>query len=221
MPIRDAATVILWRSGPGGPEILMGQRGAGAVFMPDKVVFPGGAVDDDDAVLDVPVVLEPLTARRLAVRAGTRPAAAIALAAVRELWEETGLCLGRVDPSARDRAVPAGWRGFFDLGILPDTSALHFVFRAVTPPGRPRRFDARFFLAPATALVDASIVPHGTELERLAWYDLPAARALPLPFVTRVVLAELEQSLAVGAPDPAAPVPFFHHDDEGSRFSML
>ena len=47
-PIRPAATVILWRDGAQGREILMGQRGAGAVFMPSKYVFPGGGVDPDD-----------------------------------------------------------------------------------------------------------------------------------------------------------------------------
>lgn len=199
----------------------MGQRGSGAVFMPDKVVFPGGAVDAEDAALDVPAVLDPLTARRLAEESETCPAAALALAAVRELWEETGLCLGRPDAHAVGRVVPPGWRGFFDLGVMPDTAALRFVFRAVTPPGRPRRFDARFFLAPASALLDAAAEPQGAELSRLAWYDLPSARVLPLPFITRVVLAELTQSLAEGAPDPAAPVPFFHHDAAGSRFRVL
>ncbi|MFN3846628.1 MAG: DNA mismatch repair protein MutT, partial [Paracoccaceae bacterium] len=45
LPIRAAATVILWRATNFGAQVLMGQRGAGAAFMPSKYVFPGGAVD--------------------------------------------------------------------------------------------------------------------------------------------------------------------------------
>jgi len=42
--VRDAATVIVLRD-PDRPHVLMGQRGKTAAFMPDKFVFPGGAVD--------------------------------------------------------------------------------------------------------------------------------------------------------------------------------
>ena len=68
-PIRDAATVILVRRDRGRRrEVLMGQRGGGAAFMPDKFVFPGGAVDPEDALLPGEAALEPLTARRLGAR---------------------------------------------------------------------------------------------------------------------------------------------------------
>ena len=49
VPIRNAATVILVRDMDEGPAVLMGQRGKAAVFMPNKFVFPGGAVDATDA----------------------------------------------------------------------------------------------------------------------------------------------------------------------------
>lgn len=58
--LRDAATIILSREGREGPEVLMGQRGAAAAFMPNKFVFPGGAVDHGDT--SVPLA-RPLNAR--------------------------------------------------------------------------------------------------------------------------------------------------------------
>ena len=221
-PVRDAATVILVRRTPGAPQVLMGQRGGGAAFMPDKFVFPGGAVDAEDAALPGAAPLSPQTARRLAV--GTPPALvpAIARAAVRELWEETGLLLGRPEAGAAAETVPAAWRGFFAAGLVPHTAALRFVFRAVTPPGRPRRFDARFFLAEAAELAGAAhddFAGAGEELSHLRWLELGEARALPLPFITEVVLAELGEILA--DPDPERPVPFFDQTPEGSRFRML
>ena len=76
------------------------------------------------------------------------PAHALAAAAIRELWEETGLPLGQPGPAD----LPGDWAGFAARGLRPDASALRFIFRAITPPGRTRRFDARFFLADAGAL---------------------------------------------------------------------
>jgi 8-oxo-dGTP pyrophosphatase MutT (NUDIX family) len=219
-PVRDAATVILLRRTPAGPQVLMGQRGAGAAFMPELFVFPGGAVDADDLALPA-APLDPGSARRLAVDAAPAAVRALPLAAVRELWEETGLMLGRPDPEAAERAVPVSWSGFFAAGLVPHTAALRFVFRAVTPPGRPRRFDARFFLAEAAELPGGhdDFTAAGGELARLQWLDLAAARALPLPFVTEVVLSEIGARLA--DPDPERPVPFFQHLADGSHFRLL
>jgi 8-oxo-dGTP pyrophosphatase MutT (NUDIX family) len=93
--IRDAATVILWRSSPSGPEVLMGQRGANAAFMPAKYVFPGGAVDAADASVPLATALPKECAKRLTLHPTSDVAAhTLAAAAIRELWEETGLTLG-------------------------------------------------------------------------------------------------------------------------------
>jgi 8-oxo-dGTP pyrophosphatase MutT (NUDIX family) len=220
-PVRDAATVVLLRRGPGGPQVLMGQRGAGAAFMPDKFVFPGGAVDPDDIGLIDDPALDPETARRLAVDAAPEIARALPLAGIRELWEETGLMLGRPDPAATGLPAPAAWRGFFAAGLVPHSAALRLIFRAVTPPGRPRRFDARFFVADAAELAGGhdDLSAAGTELRHLQWLDLAAARALALPFITEVVLAEV-QALAA-EPGAVRPVPYFRHGAEGSHFRLL
>lgn len=215
-PVRDAATVILLRRDPDGPRVLMGQRGAAAAFMPEKFVFPGGAVDPEDGLLPEPA-LDPLSAARLAVAAPEGLAGRLALAAVRELWEETGLLLGR--PGAASGTLPPSWQEFHDKGLVPDTSGLRFVFRAITPPGRSRRFDARFFLADAATVAGNSSAPGGDELAHLQWLTLAEARVLPLPFITEVVLAEVEA--LVGDPDPGRPVPFFHQGADGPAFRLL
>lgn len=196
----------------------MGQRGNAAAFLPNLFVFPGGAVDPEDALLPGEPPLDPATARRLAVATEPGVVRALPRAAIRELWEETGLMLGRPAPPPAE-PVPPGWQGFYRHGLEPDTGGLRLFFRAVTPPGRPRRFDARFFLAFSSALAAEDQEPSGDELSHLQWLPLPAARALPLPFITEVVLSEVEALLA--DPDPDRPVPFFHQSPEGPRFAML
>ncbi|HCP81152.1 MAG TPA: DNA mismatch repair protein MutT [Octadecabacter sp.] len=215
--IRDAATVIVVRDRISKPSILMGQRGASAAFMPNKYVFPGGAVDAGDDDIALGADLPALDAERLS-QESTRAAPALAIAAIRELWEETGQILGT--PSVWDDA-PADWRGFAQRGQRPNASALSFMFRAVTPQGNPRRFDARFFMVDADHLItdpddfnDAE-----DELSHLQWVPLPDARTLDLPFITKVVLAELEGTLKSGA--PSASVPFFRNNDEARLVTRL
>jgi 8-oxo-dGTP pyrophosphatase MutT (NUDIX family) len=222
-PVRDAAAVVLVRREWDGPRVLMGQRGSGAAFMPSKFVFPGGAVDPEDVALGLELVIDSETERRLCLHAPRPLARAIAAAAVRELWEETGLALARRDPDAAAALAPQapGLAGMLRLGLVPEARGLRFVFRAITPPGRPRRFDARFFVAEADgAHGDAGAFSGaGDELSHLQWIDLATARALPLPFITEVVLSEVAALLA--APGTTRPVPFFHHDAAGSHVSLI
>jgi len=176
--IRDAATVIVLRNAATKPSVLMGQRGASAAFMPGKFVFPGGAVDAVDR--DVPATpLTVLDQERLASESQLSPST-LASAAIRELWEETGQVLGAsddwIDP-------PKGWRGFAATGHVPNAAALQFFFRAVTPAGRPRRFDARFFLTDATDLTtDPDDFSNAEdELAHLQWVPLAEARKFDCP----------------------------------------
>ncbi|MDK3019542.1 NUDIX hydrolase [Pseudodonghicola flavimaris] len=217
--VRNAATVIVLRDRMDQPAILMGQRGAKAAFMPNKFVFPGGAVDPGDAHIPLATPLPALCHNRLEENAPGGMQGALAAAAIRELWEETGLVLGR--PGAWPGAVPADWQRFADTGNLPSAEALQFVFRALTPPGRPRRFDARFFLVDAEAIQgDLDDFTHASdELSHLQWIPLKEARSFDLPFITEVVLAEV----AGRVQDPAPPesVPFFRNNDEESLFLRL
>ncbi|MFT4151747.1 MAG: NUDIX hydrolase [Paracoccaceae bacterium] len=200
-PIRSAATLIVCRRGAaGGPQVLMGQRGAAAAFMASKYVFPGGAVDPGDAAGSVGAIsrVSPVCAARLGrfCDADAPDPGTIVAAGLRELAEETGLTLA-------PRAAP-----------------LSFVFRAITPPGRSRRFDARFFLADGEALDgDAQdFTGASDELSNLHWIGLDQARALDLPFITEVVLAEVQARLN-GTPDRG--VPFFDNSTDRPAFRRL
>lgn len=217
--IRNAATVIVLRDRWTNPSILMGQRGSKAAFMPNKFVFPGGAVDPADADVPLATDLPDLCFERLGEQAEPGIQHALAAAAIRELWEETGLVLGQ--PGTWPGQVPDDWQSFAALGYLPTAAALQFVFRAVTPPGRPRRFDARFFLVDADALQgDVDDFSHASdELSHLQWVPLDRARDLDLPFITEVVLAEI--AARVTSPEPPSSVPFYKNNEEANLFLRL
>jgi 8-oxo-dGTP pyrophosphatase MutT (NUDIX family) len=180
---RDAASLIVWRVGPAGPEVLMGQRHAKHRFMPDVMVFPGGRVDPDDHRQPAMTELQAATRAMLERRATPGRARAIGIAAVRELFEETGLVLGER-------------RGD---GVAADLAALHYVCRAVTPGGRPIRFNARFLAAPAEA-VHGEIAGSG-ELERLGWFTPEQAHRHRVADITGKVLVEFLDWLEM-APQP-------------------
>ena len=217
--IRNAATVIVIRDRMTTPSILMGQRGAKAAFMPNKFVFPGGAVDPGDAHVPLATTLTERCAARIGEDVDSGLAHAIPVAAVRELWEETGLILGRKGTWEGD--VPPDWETFAATGHLPHAAPLQFVFRAITPPGRPRRFDARFFLVDVDDIAsdpdnfDAAC----DELSHLQWVPLTKARSFDMPFITEVVLAEVEARAREF--DAPASVPFFRNDEEESLFLRL
>ncbi len=215
--IRHAATVVIvHRDGANAPAVLMGQRGSGMAFMPSKYVFPGGALDPGDRDVPLAAPLGATSARRLAHDAPAEIGPALAAAALRELWEETGQILGQRGDWPGE--VPQNWQELAECGIRPAADRLQFIFRAITPPGRPRRFDARFFLADAADLItDPHDLSQGCdELSHLHWVPIPQARALNLPFITEIVLAEVRALMAEdGTLVPPATVPFF--DNRGAR----
>ena len=217
---RDAATmIVLDRRGRGGPKVLMGRRNARLAFMPGKFVFPGGRIELGDRSMPVAGALsdhaETMLSRRI-----TRPphhlGRALALAAIRETYEETGLMLGTTEYGPPEE-VPDGWEAFQRHGVLPDLEALHVVARAITPPKRVRRFDTRFFAVDRTCVAaeEPGRVSEDTELTELAWVRLDAARKLDLPYITRAILDELEAQIAVDFA-PYRQIPF-HFERYGRR----
>lgn len=188
----------------------MGQRGARAVFMPNKFVFPGGRVDPADA--QTPLAPGPSAGLRAQLmRDSAADPGALCAAGIREVWEETGLRI----------AAPGPTGSYLGAGLGPNAAALRLFFRAITPPGRPRRFDARFFLCEASAVAGDAEDFSGAddELQFLRWVPLDEARGLDLPFITGIALAEVAAILA----DPAAarPVPFFDNTGPHSRLRQL
>ena len=212
---RDAATLIVVdRSGP-QPKVLLGKRHAGLKFMAGKYVFPGGRMEPGDRRMPVASDLDPNAGARL-MRGVRRPsmhkARALALAAVRETYEETGLLLGQRVESVPP--VPDGpWQAFADAKVLPDLAQLHFIVRAITPPRRPRRFDARFFAVDASAIAQRveGIVGPDSELVELVWLPIAEAKKHDLPTITQVALDELEARVAKG----------FGHDLPSPFYRML
>jgi 8-oxo-dGTP pyrophosphatase MutT (NUDIX family) len=197
---KDAATLILVRGAGPSAEVLMGRRAPGHVFMASKWVFPGGRIDRSDFAAAAASDLPADTSARLNRELPARRARALALAAVRETFEETGLMLARPAPP---QPVAGPWRDFRVAGALPDLAALRYIARAITPPGRVRRFDARFFIAPADRLLNPDAADVSRELDEIAWLTLDRAQALDLPAITRFILGEAAERLA----DPRRPLP--------------
>jgi 8-oxo-dGTP pyrophosphatase MutT (NUDIX family) len=136
---------------------------------------------------------------------------ALALAAIRETFEETGLLLGTKAYGAPERTPVGPWSVFREHAVFPDLEAMHVVARAITPPGRPRRFDTRFFAVDrqaAAAQVEGIVGPEA-ELIDVVWVTLAEARSLDLPTITQVILEELEDRLRGGF-SPELPVPFYY-----------
>lgn len=177
---RPAASLLVLRKAEGGPEVLMGLRGAGHRFMPNRLVFPGGAVDAEDFSAAVASPLRPEVRRRLEVSAAPALALALGVAAARELWEETGL----------------------SLGTPPQLGALDYLSRAITPPTSPVRFDARFFVVDEAA-VSGTLAGSG-ELEDLRYFPLAEALLLDIATATRGVLDKLLEWLVMSPEQRAA-----------------
>ncbi|HEY4191689.1 MAG TPA: NUDIX hydrolase [Mesorhizobium sp.] len=208
---RDAATLILLERKGDEVFVLMGRRSARHAFMPGKFVFPGGRTDPADSRIGVVAGLHPDEEATLRAGPGRMSAArvrAIALSAIRETYEEAGLLIGR---SGAFATTKRDWQGFVEHDVQPSLDTVRFIARAITPPGRVRRFDTRFLSMWRSDVAKA--LPEGgptNELEELVWLTLGQARNADIPGITRTILEELENRLAVDPLlRPGGKVPFF------------
>jgi 8-oxo-dGTP pyrophosphatase MutT (NUDIX family) len=208
-----AATLILLDHSGSEPTVLMGRRNPAHKFMPGKFVFPGGRLDPVDRQMGVAAPLHAEVEKRLLAhlsRRGPLTARALALAAIRETYEETGLVLGAPAPPGEGKIPEGAWNDYAAHGFAPDLSRLAFVAHAITPPRRPRRFDTFFFVADADAIAHraADVISPEAEFVELVWIKLSEARRLDLPTVTSVILDELEKRVKAGF-GHHLPVPFY------------
>lgn len=234
--IRDAATMLVIDRSETIPKVLMGRRHHGHKFMPGMFVFPGGRVEIADRRVPAETALDPRVEARLQQHVrnpSPQKSRGFALAAIREVFEETGLALGISSPARGQGAFPPtpdpravtrspkgatakgadlgdAWAEFRCTGVMPDLSGIHFIARAVTPPGRPRRFDTRFFAVDAhsiAARVEGAVGPE-TELVELVWLPIADTADLDMPGITRAVIEELKLRTAAGFTHDL-PVPFY------------
>lgn len=221
---RDAATLMLIDRTTDTPKVLLGRRHHSHKFMPGKFVFPGGRIEALDHRMASVSELHPDTQDKLLERV-TEPGPdlprALALAAVRETAEETGLLLGvaRDEPPVSPGEI---WTEFEKTKVHPDLGDLHFIARAITPPHRPRRFDTRFFTADASAVAHRieGVVGPDSELVELIWVPIEEAAQLDMPTITGIVLEELLARVAAGM-GRRLPVPFYFMRDRRFQRELL
>lgn len=167
-PIRPAATIIVVREASSSFEIFMLKRTVRASFASGMYVFPGGRVDGDDHLHKYDDYrLGPTPEQAAQVSALGHEWRGYWVAAIRETFEEAGLLLAYQDDrivSFGDDAIHqrfdrlreplhTGSVSLLDIcqqeNLRLAVDQVHFYNRFVTPSGRPRRFDTRFFIAAA------------------------------------------------------------------------
>ena len=211
-PKRSASLILIDRTGA-VPRILLGRRSDTQKFMPNLYVFPGGKTDRQDHKMHAISELRDFDNYRLLRGLGANASAAkarsIALTAIRETYEETGLVLGAVSQIAQK---VAGWSDFAKHGLAPQLACLRVIARAVTPPNYPHRYDTHFFAAFRDAALHegASRLRPSDEIADPGWFTISEAKQLALPSITLQILLELETRLGK---DPALeadlPMPYF------------
>ena len=159
--------------------------------MPDVYVFPGGTLEPDDRRVRPVTALCQDRVAGLAASASATRATGLALAAVRETFEETGFALGQ--PGDPGEVQHPSWRAFRAFGLAPALHALRYVGRAITPAQSPRRFHARFFAVAASHLTSAR--EGDGELADLRWVPANDPGNLAVIDVTKFMLGELLRCL--------------------------
>jgi len=193
---RDAASLILLRGKGRDLELLAGRRPLTVRFMPGVYVFPGGAVDAEDA-RPWPSEVDPDALPSRLMRS--------ARAALRETWEEAGVFFGHRGPVPEPlRSASPVAEAYAAAGVVAAFDRLKYVGRAITPVRVFRRFNTRFFLGDGADVVGE---PTATdELEDVRWHPIGRTPLEPFRDVSEFMLA---RAIALREGD-AAPPPLFY-----------
>lgn len=170
----------------------MGRRGGKARFKPGVYVFPGGVLERSDYRARPLRPLGPELPPLMAVGQSATKANALAMAAVREAFEEAGLLYG--GPGDVGNVRHASWNEFKRRAVAPDLAALDFLGRAITPTVQPLRFHARFF-AIDYARLEGELKGDG-ELEDLRWIRVDDTGGVEMMLVQEMILNTLGKRLA-------------------------
>ncbi|HIP03438.1 MAG TPA: hypothetical protein EYN43_00070 [Gammaproteobacteria bacterium] len=181
---RDASSLIITRRERQKIFVLMGRRSPTARFMPGVFVFPGGAVSSGDGRVLPAAELDPTYAPLMGIGRSHSRARALAMAAVRETWEETGLLVAV--PGRFNGSRTASWQAIRSLNQVPDLRHLRYVGRAITPSFSKIRFHARFFTVDASHL--SGELRGDGELVEVGWWNVADLNDLPMRGVTRFML---------------------------------
>ena len=188
---RDAASLILLRLEDREHRVLVGRRPPQARFLPGRYVFPGGAVEPDDSRARPATQLNADMAGPMAVGGRQTAARILAMAAVRETFEETGLLLAESGDLGPVRSPT--WSAMRARGVAPALHRLAYVGRAITPVPSPIRFHARFFVADAQYAMGE--LGGDSELEDLHWCPVGELARLPTIDVQSFMLAHAVTTL--------------------------
>ena len=213
----DAASlVIIKKDGNGTASVLMGQRHPDSRFLPNKYVFPGGRYETGDSCVATAGQLSQHSVNHLmlSVPATThaREMRGLALTAIRETFEETGIAIGKAGAGG-PHLPPRGWGHFLATGQIPDPTPLNFFARAITPPGRPKRYDTRFFWVSAASISARATATDG-ELSEIGWKTLDEAQALDVAAITRLILSDVARLVSPDeSPANQSPVPCYQYQN--------
>jgi 8-oxo-dGTP pyrophosphatase MutT (NUDIX family) len=202
---RDAASLVIHQPSPRGVEVLMGKRNEKSRFKPGVYVFPGGGLEAADRRVQVASPLDASIPPRVAVGSSPVGAHALALAAIRETYEECGLLVGV--PGDVGENPLASWQDFRQRGLCPPLAPLRYLGRAITPSIQPIRFHARFFAVEASLV--SGTIDDTHELGDLQWVPIAQVKDLNVMPVTLLMLEALIRQLEQG--DPRAAFLSFQH----------